>query len=132
MATSILAFEGGGVVTSHIGGYSDYLASLQKPSSLAAAAGQESRESDSRDSRKDEGFTKKKLTYKHKHELEKLPAKIEKLGSRILELSEELSTSEDRNSANLAHISMEIARHQKELDAAESRWLELEEMSSSE
>ena len=70
------------------------------------------------------------MTYKYKHELEKLPAKIEKLGIKIYELSEELSATEDRNSANLAHIAMEIAKNQKELDAAESRWLELEEMSS--
>ncbi len=136
VATSILAFEGDGVVTSHIGGYSDYISSQKQPSSLTTAGGRIFQESDSwssqspTQSREEGSSTKKKMTYKYKHELEKLPAKIEKLGIKIYELSEELSATEDRNSANLAHIAMEIAKNQKELDAAESRWLELEEMSS--
>jgi ATP-binding cassette subfamily F protein uup len=136
VATSILAFEGDGVVTSHIGGYSDYISSQQQPQSLTNAGGRILQESDSwssqspMQSREEGSSAKKKLTYKYKHELEKLPAKIEKLGIKIYELSEELSATEDRNSANLAHIAMEIAKNQKELDAAESRWLELEEMSS--
>ncbi len=134
VATSIMAFEGDGVVTTHIGGYSDYIDHLAKNRHPERGEG-------SRDLNKtpeiarltqDESAIKKpaKISYKYKHELEKLPAKIEKLEAKIHELSEELSTTEDRNSANLAHIAMEIAKHQKDLDAAESRWLELEEMSS--
>ena len=72
-----------------------------------------------------------KISYKLKFELEKLPAKIEKLEAKIAELSEELSQTQERNSANLAQISMEIAKHQKELETAEERWLELEEISDS-
>ena len=41
------------------------------------------------------------------------------------ELSEELSETDDRSSGNLAHIAMEIAKYQKDLDEAEERWLEL-------
>ncbi|MBU6140656.1 MAG: ATP-binding cassette domain-containing protein [Proteobacteria bacterium] len=130
VATSILAFEGNGVVESHIGGYSDYINSQKQAPSLI----KESQERSLRDSQnlvdsKDEGVKQlKKTSYKYKYELEKLPAKIEKLEAKIHELSEELSNTEDRNSANLAHISMEIAKYQKELDAAENRWLELEEI----
>ena len=131
VATSILAFEGNAVITNHIGGYSDYLefkeknmqshedvvtkvknVSIEFPSTLVVESSQP-----------------KKLSYKLKLELEKLPAKIENLEKKICELSEELSETEDRNPANLAHISMEIAKHQKELEIAENRWMELEEKS---
>lgn len=132
VATSILAFEGDGVITSNVGGYSDYLEykekhqieeqkaakALEKP--LIEASSNQNKASESQ----------KKLTYKHKFELEKLPTKIEKLEEKIRQLSEELSETEDRNSGNLAHIAMEIAKHQKELDDAEARWLELEELSN--
>jgi ATP-binding cassette subfamily F protein uup len=137
VATSILAFEGEGVIVSHVGGYSDYLEYKQKH---LAAISSEIKKTNS-DIKRNENlgendFVKsaseqpKKISYKLKFELEKLPAKIEKLTTKIHELSEELSQTEDRNAGNLAHIAMEIARLQKELDESESRWLELEEMVS--
>jgi predicted nucleic acid-binding Zn-ribbon protein len=108
-----LAFEGDGVVTTHVGGYTDYINYKNKtrtdsqPQSARelAAPLQRSFPSEQREA--------KKFTNKHKHELEKLPQKIENLTVKIAELSEELSNTEDRSSANLAHISMEIANLQK-------------------
>ena len=138
VATSILAFEGNAEITSHVGGYSDYLEFIRRQAQSHSRTGfvTQSARSVPNDmnietglqtpSRNGEG--EKKLSYKHKYELEKLPAKIEKLEEKIRELSEELSETEDRNSANLAHIAMEIAKYQKELDASEARWLELEEL----
>ena len=122
VATSIISFEGDGKIETHIGGYSDYLA--RNPKFLETKTPEISRTI--REEKKEK--TPIKFSYKHKIELEKLPAKIEKLENKIHELSEELSTTEDRNSANLAHIAIEIAKYQKELDAAEARWLELEEL----
>lgn len=132
VATSIISFEGDGKVEVNLGGYSDYL-NHKKPPLLIAKNNQKSRENEARDLQNSDVFKdqqKTKFSYKHKHELEKLPAKIEKLEQKIHELSEELSTTEDRNSANLAQIAIEISKYQKELDAAESRWLELEELNS--
>lgn len=123
VATSIISFEGDGKIETHIGGYSDYLA--RNPKFLETKAPEISRTI--REEKREK--TPIKFSYKHKVELEKLPTKIEKLENKIRELSEELSTTEDRNSANLAHISIEIAKYQKELDTAEARWLELEELS---
>lgn len=130
VATSIIAFEGDGIVTTHIGGYSDYLEykSKHEVKAVKNETASSSKISNQNLADKEVVNEKVKFSYKHKHELEKLPAKIEKLTKKIEELSEELSTTEDRNSANLAQISMEIAKYQKELDTAETRWLELEEM----
>jgi ATP-binding cassette subfamily F protein uup len=127
VATSILAFEGDGVITNHVGGYSDYLEYKEKYQKDAqevlktkVATNIEASAKKPEDS--------KKFAYKYRLELEKLPAKIEKLEEKIRNLSEELSETEDRNPANLAHIAMEIVKFQKELDASEERWLELEEL----
>ncbi len=129
VATSILAFEGDGEITTHVGGYSDYIEYKEKyQQQVIFEQDTQAREARTKlemvEVKKPE--QPKKVSYKHKFELEKLPAKIEKLEIKIRELSEELSETEDRNPANLAHIAMEIAKHQKELDAAEERWLELE------
>ncbi|MBM5782895.1 MAG: ABC-F family ATP-binding cassette domain-containing protein [Pelagibacterales bacterium] len=130
VATSILAFEGNGVIANHIGGYSDYLEYKNKYCQTSVTNKENKLETTKTENYLNEtkSTNSKKLSYKFKLELEKLPAKIEKLELKIKELSDELSNTEDRNSANLAHIAMEIAKYQKELDIAEERWLELEEM----
>jgi ATP-binding cassette subfamily F protein uup len=127
VATSILAFEGDGVITNHVGGYSDYLEykekyqkDVEETLKTKVAMNVETNIKKPEES--------KKFAYKYRLELEKLPAKIEKLEEKIRNLSEELSETEDRNPANLAHIAMEITKLQKELDASELRWLELEEL----
>ncbi len=130
VATSILAFEGDGVITNHIGGYSDYLAYCEKQGKSVAASLKNGPNLRTALQISPPQKEEKKFLYKHRIELEKLPAKIEKLENKIRELSEELSETDDRSSANLAHIAIEIAKHQKELDEAESRWLELEELKS--
>lgn len=131
VATSIIAFEGDGKIETHLGGYSDYLASCH-PERSEGSRNVSTKTPEIIRSAQDDKTQKEsvKFSYKHKHELEKLPSKIERLEAKIHELSEELSTTEDRNSANLAHIAIEIAKYQKELDAAETRWLELEELNS--
>ncbi len=127
VVTSILSFEGNDEVQTHIGGYSDYLEYTQKqlPTKNSEKIRQTSAiEEVTLETQK----PLKQFSFKHKIELEKLPAKIEKLEEKIRELTEELSETEDRNSANLAHISMEIAKYQKDLDESENRWLELENL----
>ncbi len=127
VATSILAFEGDGVITNHVGGYSDYLEYKEKYQKDAQEALKTKAATNVEASAK-KPEDSKKFAYKYRLELEKLPAKIEKLEEKIRNLSEELSETEDRNPANLAHIAMEITKFQKELDASEERWLELEEL----
>jgi ATP-binding cassette subfamily F protein uup len=125
VASSILAFEGDGKITHHVGGYSDYLSYKEKYSPNFTKPEIKKIEEESKELEQQESKPKK-FSYKHKIELEKLPEKIEKLEKKILELTTELSETEDRNSANLAHIAMEIAKFQNQLEVAESRWIELE------
>ena len=135
VASSILAFEDNSQITYHLGGYSDYLEFKNKNSPVkidtktASESSPASLQLQSDITLKTDNSKPKKLSYKYIVELEKLPAKIEKLTKQITDLSEELSNTENRNSANLAHIAMEIAELQKQLEKAENRWLELEEMS---
>ncbi len=126
VVTSILAFEGNAEITNHIGGYSDYLAYQEKHSKTKIAEVITLKNKD--ESIKTKPISEKKFSYKYRLELEKLPQKIEDLENKIFELSEELSNTEDRNGANLAHISIEIGKLQKDLDKAEKRWIELEDM----
>ncbi|MBM3579952.1 MAG: ABC-F family ATP-binding cassette domain-containing protein [Alphaproteobacteria bacterium] len=124
VATSILAFEGDGVITNNIGGYSDYLNQCSVPSTQCSdvvRAWTPSTEHSAVSTK-----VESKFPYKLRLELERLPEKIDKLTTKIRELSEELSATEERSSANLAHISLEISKLQKELETAEDRWLELE------
>jgi ATP-binding cassette subfamily F protein uup len=120
VATSILAFEGDGVITHNIGGYSDYIAYKEKYN-----AKEEDLRIENKKAAIESRPAKPKSAYKNKIEEEKLLQKIQKLEDKIKELSEELSYGEDRNPANLSYISMEIAKYQNELDAAESRWVKL-------
>lgn len=130
VVSSILAFEDDGTITYHLGGYSDYLEFKNKHKAEKSAeknATKKVSKLEIQTIETPEEIIKKpqRLSYKYVVELEKLPAKIEKLEKRIIELSEELSETEDRNSANLAFITMEIAKLQQELETAENRWLEL-------
>lgn len=133
VVSAILAFEDDGTITYHLGGYTDYIEfknKHQNEKNKTSKTGEEKSATKNEEIIKTENKPKK-MSYKYVVELEKLPAKIEKLEKKIQELTEELSTTEDRTSANLAYITMEIAKLQQELDAAESRWLELEEMKNS-
>jgi ABC transport system ATP-binding/permease protein len=130
--TSILAFEESGQLSYHLGGYSDYLEFKN------AQNGKNGKDSADKKPQKDKNVAKndlngvkkpQKLSYKYVHELKKLPDKIAKLEIQIADLSAELSQTEDRNPANLALISQEIAQLQQKLDECENRWLELAEMS---
>ncbi|MBU6339794.1 MAG: ATP-binding cassette domain-containing protein [Rickettsiales bacterium] len=130
VATSILAFEGDGIITTHIGGYSDYIAYKESKSGTSKVEKNKIENSTEANINKEKQDRKssEKFSYKHKYELEKLPKKIADLEEKIRSLSEELSETEERNSANLAHIAMEIGKLQQELEKSENRWLELEEL----
>ena len=130
VVSGILAFEDDGTITYHLGGYSDYL-EFKNKNKIEKSAAKTIAKAESKVIEQQNITTKpQRLSYKYVVELEKLPAKIEKLENKIASLSEELSETEDRNSANLAFITMEIAKLQQELEIAENRWIELEGMKS--
>jgi ATP-binding cassette subfamily F protein uup len=155
IATSILAFEGNGIINQHLGGYSDYLEFKQKnlgnlsKNNLTNNNKFLNKNSQNIDSKNDlhnnssdnfsnnSSLDKKNnfsnnqpiiFSYKMGLEQEKINEKIDKLNQKISKLSEELNNHEDYNPNDFANISLEISKHQNEIQKLENRWLELEEI----
>lgn len=130
--TEILAFEGGGVVESHVGGYSDYIAAKRREKipvskkaivAVPAATGGERTVKPA-----------SKMTFKLKHELEKLPEKIAALEAEIGQLKHELADPYlySADPQRFDAVTSGLSKAQRELERAEHRWLELEEMRANE
>lgn len=122
--TEVLAFEGNSVVEGYMGGYSDYQAAKKK---LHPPVPKKSSEKKPSFPSAEAGI---KMTGKQKHELEKLPAKITALEQEIAQIKDvlldvNLYTS---NPQQFDAATRRFAEAQAELEAAELRWLELEEM----
>jgi len=123
--TEVLAFEGNTVVEGYMGGYSDYHAAKK------AAAGPVKKSPDKKSAPAAAMETPKiTMSGKQKHELEKLPAKIAALEAEIDQLREtlldvDLYTSDP---PTFDAATRRFARAQHELETAETRWLELEEL----
>jgi ATP-binding cassette subfamily F protein uup len=130
--TEVLAFEGDAKVQEHIGGYSDYLAdkiARSKPRNPTRAERQEAAAASAvADVAKP--MVKTKMTFKLVHELEKLPARITALEAEIEALKVTLADADLYTKAPdvFDASSKRLGRAQSELEAAEGRWLELEEM----
>jgi len=140
--SKILAFDGGGAVDACIGGYTDYLAVRDK---LRAERQNRRDEED-----EERGFvrrpdntgaaakpapavktaTPKKLTYKLQYEFDNLPAKIAALEKEIGDLEEALAdaTLFERDRAQFDAASKRLLLARADLESAEMRWLELEDL----
>ena len=133
VVTSLLEFEGNGVVSEHVGGYSDWYArghrlkdgeddvvdrEQEKTAEAKAPAGSAPNKS------------AKKLSYKLQRELDGLPGEIEKLET-ALESVQSLVAAADFYSQDNDYVTETLARVEEvraSLDATEERWLELEAM----
>jgi len=129
--SKILAFEGDGVIEGYIGGYSDYLeARVQKdkPQATEEKTGKSVSLSDA-----PEKSAPKKMSYKLQYELEHLLDKIAGLEKEIEDLSVVLEDADlySRNPSVFHATSERLEQARVDLEAAEHRWLELDEMSSS-
>jgi ATP-binding cassette subfamily F protein uup len=131
--TEVLAFEGNAHVEGFLGGYSDYhQAKLQwaaEEKRKNAPAAKEMVLVEGSASVKPAA----KMSFKYKHELEKLPVRIAALEKEIESLKELLAGNDlymrDPDAFDIA--SRRYPTAQQELADAESRWLELEEMRTS-
>jgi ATP-binding cassette subfamily F protein uup len=147
VVTSVLAFEADGAVKRHAGGYSDW---ARRHRELAVgeedpARGRETRARDDsseappqsqsgtrralppdRDPHKPRSG--RKLSYKLQRELDELPATIHRLESAIAALQAEISTpSFFAQTQDIVRPRLEaLAYAEQQLDAAMTRWLELE------
>ncbi|HRK19297.1 MAG TPA: ATP-binding cassette domain-containing protein, partial [Hyphomicrobiaceae bacterium] len=130
VVTSTLAFEGDGRWIEYAGGYNDMLA--QRGTDLAPsrkAADKPSKEARSRPAATaTEPATKRKLSFKEKHALETLPARIEKLEADAVRLEKVLADPElyTRDRTRFETVTAELAAVKAKQAEAEDQWLALE------
>jgi ATP-binding cassette subfamily F protein uup len=125
VVTSTIAFEGGGRVTEHVGGYEDYLRQRAGAVPLAGASAQPpvaDRPSPVTRARP------RKLSYKEQLELDGLPARIAALEGEQAVLRDEATSPEFYKSPKerITAVLARIETAQDELDAALERWVELD------
>ena len=131
--TSVWAFEGDGVITDIVGGYSDYeayvnyLAQEQKKQ-LSTPAKKESAASPTPVAKTENKANK--LSYKLKLELEQLPSKLEQL-EQALEAQQVVVNDADFFKQDASTTTKELnhlAQLESDLEVALERWEELEEL----
>jgi ABC transport system ATP-binding/permease protein len=131
VATQTLAFEGDGRVSEYVGGYTDWL--RQRPQAESAASQRRVKSIGADADRAGAGRAgPKKLGFKEQRELAELPAKIEALERLQNELAEEVSRPEfyKRAAAEQSSVQTRLAELPAELEAAYTRWEQLEERRS--
>jgi ABC transport system ATP-binding/permease protein len=129
LTTSVLVAEGGGLWLEYAGGYSDMAAQRGAgvggaPVSLAPPAAKDKPKTAAAQPRK----PRPRLSFKEKHMLDTLPARIEELRARKANLQSLLDDAEfyARDPAKFAEISAAFAQAGAALSEAEENWLELE------
>ncbi|NVN05137.1 ABC-F family ATP-binding cassette domain-containing protein [Asaia spathodeae] len=130
VATSVLVAQGDGQWIEYAGGYSDMLAQTggAAPAERSAASGNPKEKSASdRNAAKTERLSKK-LSYKDKLALEKLPQEIARLEKLIVTQRDILSDPSlySRDAQKFAKVSDELTKAEAALTEAEEAWLLLE------
>ncbi|APF38106.1 elongation factor 3 [Chelatococcus daeguensis] len=128
-ATSVLMAEGQGRFVEYAGGYSDMVAQRGSGVDARAVEKAKAQKPPKPAAEKPAGpAPRKKLSFKDKHALETLPARITELEKTVAELAARLSDEAlyARDPDGFARVSAKLAEVQGELSAAEERWLELE------
>lgn len=134
VVTKLLAFEGEGKIDGVVGGYSDYIAykkSLAAPEPEKSAPKAEKKAAPMNTAARPAAAPAPgKMSFKLKHELEHLPAKIQALTDEITDMEAQLANPafymEDPQAFD--KIVRELPKRRAALTAAEERWLTLEEM----
>ncbi|WP_442487291.1 ATP-binding cassette domain-containing protein [Halomonas litopenaei] len=152
VVTSVLAFEGRGLVREYVGGYSDWVrqggklppapwegAARQRVEPTAdVAAPADAMASSKADSTATAAAPAKakpvKLSYKLQRELDGLPAEIERLESEVAELEAEAGRPDfyQQPSGVVTERLALLQDTQERLDAVMERWMELEAMAAGE
>jgi len=135
--TSLIVLEGDGVISEHIGGYSDWearggrlidiqdkVAPGHSPETSAAVNAAEPETETETETNK-----VRKLSYKEQRELAELPGRIDKLEQRQQELENNMSQPDFYQSerADIDAVVKELAKVQDDLENAFERWAALED-----
>jgi ABC transport system ATP-binding/permease protein len=128
VATSVLMFEGEGKWVEYAGGYSDMVAQRGEGVQRRRAKATETAKSVERPEIALPPQAKKRLSFKEKHALENLPARIDALKSELQSLEAKLADGGffARDGKSFEKATLRHAAAAQELAAAEDHWLELE------
>jgi ABC transport system ATP-binding/permease protein len=141
VATSVLIAEGNGCWREYAGGYSDMVRqrglgvtarSIEKASLAASKQLEDAATSKQRSAAKTEALSSaarpKKLSFKDKHALDTLPARIDALQGDIKIFQEKLSQPQlfTQNRSQFDALSAQLAGAEQALTKAEEQWLMLE------
>jgi ATP-binding cassette subfamily F protein uup len=124
--TSLIAAEGDGRWVEYAGGYSDMLAQRGERGALAVTA---STTADARPKPRLAGpAPKRKLSFKEKHALETLPARMEALHGEIAALRARLAdpTLFVRDPSAFSKAAEDLESSERSLASTEEQWIELE------
>jgi ATP-binding cassette subfamily F protein uup len=127
LATSILAFEGSGVVHHYQGNYSDYRDAVAR--NEAAAAGKATADTESRAKPGKQVRTQaRKLTYAERHELEGLLPAIEQAEAEVVRLEARLAdpAAYAKGGDSVKAMLAELAEARAAVERLTARWEELE------
>jgi ATP-binding cassette subfamily F protein uup len=121
LTTSIIAVEGNGVVEEYVGGFDDYIRQRTVV---------EKKETPKQHSLKEKTEKKQRLSYQQKRDLEILPTLIEQLELEIKNLEEKLCMPDfyQKNPTAFNQTTAQLNKKKDEKDIAETRWLELIEL----
>lgn len=130
VVTSCIVLTGGGETVQTAGGYAEARRALDAARARQAAAEREDAPSGQEPVAPPPPPAKRKLSYKEQRELESLPAKIEALEKEIAEIERALGDPSlyVKDPVQAARFAERLAPAKEELDAAETRWLELSEV----
>jgi len=131
VVTSLIVLDGSGGVSEHVGGYSDWEArggTLLEPVPAKEPETQRPAGAAAEVRKTPPPAAKRKLSYKEQRELDQLPAAIESLERQQSQLGEKLSEPGFYQSEpqEIQRVTQQMADLQSELEAAYSRWDELE------
>jgi ATP-binding cassette subfamily F protein uup len=128
--TEVLAFEGDAIVEGYLGGYSDYQEAKKTRLAATKISAIQKMPEILTIEKETAPLKNSKMSFKFKHELEKLPDKIAALEHEIITLRAKLSEADfyTKEPDKFDSASRRFALAQQELHDAEIRWLELEEM----
>jgi ATP-binding cassette subfamily F protein uup len=129
VVTSLLVLEGDGRVRDFVGGYSDWVR-WRDERNASAARGNSSRRGQERQSEpaRTAAPPRRKLSYKDQRELNDLPARLEALEQRKVELTAETQDPKfySRPRTEVAAQLQALAALDVEIEKAFARWSELE------
>jgi len=128
VVTSVIVFEGQGVVNEYVGGYSDWLKYNKEQAKLAKKPNKKKATPVASSSAA--APKKKKLSFKEQKELEELPVQIDKMEAKQGAVNDKISDpkfyQQEQDAINI--VLGELAQIEKDLAQAYKRWDELEAM----